>query len=193
MLKEGAEKYGDKVRLEDGSLAQWKTFSKLMIPKNSTNIDVVSSSTYLLYIYDKLKRFIITLYRDSGDNKHLELFDYNTGKRLDTATALNFNDKTYTITQYYYQFSTNSFLILGLESGQYSVLAVSFENSQFKILNAYLLSGSSSTYGIVTNYCEVGKFYDDKIYAFFTVQARRDAAMYICIIIFKIILLQKIK
>lgn len=164
-----------------------------MIPENSTNIDVVSSSTYLLYIYDKLKRFIITLYRDSGDNKHLELFDYNTGKRLDTATALNFNDKTYTITQYYYQFSTNSFLILGLESGQYSVLAVSFENSQFKILNAYLLSGSSSTYGIGTNYCEVGKFYDDKIYAFFVVQAHRDDTMYICIIIFKIILLQKIK
>ena len=185
MLKEGAEKYGDKVRLEDGSLAQWKTFSKIIVPKNSTNINVVLKSTsygsydYLLYVYDKLKRFIITLYRDSGDNKHLELFDYNTGKRLDTATALNFNDKTYTITQYYYQFSTNSFLILGLESDQYSVLAVSFENSQFKILNAYLLGGSSSTYGIETNYCEVGKFYDDKIYAFFTVRANRDYAMYI--------------
>lgn len=179
MLKKGAEKYGDKVRLEDGSLAQWKTFSKLMIPKNSANIDVVSDSTYLLYVYDKLKRYIITLYTADSNNYRLELFDYNTGKRLDTALTLNFDDKTYTITRFYYQFSTNIFLILGLESGQYSVLAVSFENSKFKVLNTYLLGGSSSTYGIETNYCEVGKFYDDKIYAFFTVQARRDSAMYI--------------
>lgn len=179
LLKEGAEKYGDKVRLDDGSLAQWRTFSKLMIPKNSANIDVVLGDTYLLYVYDKLKRYIITLHTSDSNNYKLELFDYNTGKKLDTAAALNFNNKTYTITQYYYQFSTNIFLILGLESGKYSVLAVSFENSQFKILNAYLLSGSSSTYGIETNYCEVGKFYDDKIYAFFIVQARRDAAAYI--------------
>lgn len=179
LLKEGAEKYGDKVRLEDGSLAQWRTFSKLMIPKNSVNIDVVLDSTYLLYVYDKLKRYIITLYASDSNNYKLELFDYNTGKKLDTATALNFNGKSYTISRYYYQFSTNIFLILGISSGEYSVLAVSFENSKFEILNTYLLVGSSTSYGIDTNYCEVGKFYDDKIYAFFTVRASSDNAMYI--------------
>ena len=178
LLKEGAEKYGDKVRLDDGSLAQWKTFSKLIIPKNFANINDELSSNYSLYVYDKLKRYIITL-RSQDSNSKLELFDYNTGKKLDTATALNFNNKTYTITRYYYQFSTNSFLILGLESSRYSVLAVSFENSQFKILNTYLLGGSSASYGIYTNYCEVGKFYDDKIYAFFTVQASKNSAMHI--------------
>ena len=179
MLKEGAEKYGDKVRLEDGSLAQWRTFSKLLIPKNSTNINTELDNTYSLYVYDKLKRYIIILYTSDSNNYNLELFDYNTGKKLDSRTVLNFNDKTYTISKNYYQFSTNIFLILGISSGQYSVLAVSFKNSKFEILNVYLLGGSSTSYGIETNYCEVGKFYDDKIYAFFTVRASRDSATYI--------------
>ena len=78
LLKEGAEKYGGIIELENSTIAKWRTFNKILESKAMANYSIVP--TYILI--DKLKRYFI--YALDGS---ILLFDYTTKELLDSLTA----------------------------------------------------------------------------------------------------------
>ena len=93
MLKEGANLFGGKVELEDGTIAKWNTFNKVLVSKaipltkdyDDTNGSTPVNVQYILI--DKLKRYFIYFigykpFDDAAITLCL-LYDYNTKELLD--------------------------------------------------------------------------------------------------------------
>ena len=183
LLKEGAEKYGDKVRLDDeeGTLTQWKTFDKKVVSKFNIdvrkyiNVSTESSSVYTTFLMpDKLKRYVICQVRYNDSNFPLLLFDYKTGELLDSKLSFTYNGDTYTMyhfgtsyNNYESQgmisaFSENCFLITCLnttQSSKNSCLVVDFSTGKFVVKNAYIGIGSYTNI-----YLDRTRYFNDIIY-----------------------------
>ena len=97
MLKEGANLFGGKVELEDGSIAKWNTFSKVLVSKTMSSTKdyaETSGNIYIQYVLiDKLKRyfmyFIGTKPFDDVVVTLCLLYDYNTKELLDKIDLSN--------------------------------------------------------------------------------------------------------
>lgn len=182
LLKEGAEKYGDKVRLDDGSLAQWKTFSK--IPVNEFNIDIlkykfassIAGKVYTtMMVPDKLKRYVICQQYWSGSDFPILLYDYNTGELLDYHNIFTYGSYSYSLFNIgsgYNEHKTygmisalseNMFLLTCKNSSTNhpACLAIDFSTGEFIVKNAYEFSGTDAANEV---YVDRTKYFSTDIY-----------------------------
>ena len=176
MLKEGAEKYGDKVRLDDGSLAKWKTFNKKVV--NACNIDIEKTGEndgLYAAVPDKLKRYYICVVFRSASGYELDLVDYKSGKIIDKKQTFTYNGNSYSLLfgesnrNYISALSENMFLVKinNTKNNYISILAIDFSTGSFVVKNSIDtdLSYSNSN----CSYADKSKYFSNDLYYIYNV------------------------
>lgn len=173
LLKEGANLFGGKVELEDGTITNWRTFSKEIVNKNQYPLEDISSIKQVLI--DKSKRYIIILSSKSeyiNENNEIILLDYNTNNVLDSVKySIVYNEKKI----YFYPnisgLSENMFLLNCAETISNNtrpvILAINFSSGKFIVKNLYNTSLYNDTIYYLSNF-EKNQFFQNELYAIVT-------------------------
>lgn len=173
LLKEGANLFGGKVELEDGTITNWRTFSKEIVNKNQYPLEDISSIKQVLI--DKSKRYIIILSSKSeyiNENNEIILLDYNTNNVLDSVKySIVYNEKKI----YFYPnisgLSENMFLLNCAETISNNtrpvILAINFSSGKFIVKNLYNTSLYNDTIYYLSNF-EKNHFFQNELYAIVT-------------------------
>ena len=176
LLKEGAEKYGDKVRLDDGSLAQWKTFNKKVV--NACNIDIEKvdqNDSLQVAVPDKLKRYYICIVFRSASGYELDLVDYKSGKIIDKKQTFTYSGNSYSFSSgesnrnYISALSENMLLVKvnNVKNNYISILAIDFSTGSFVVKKSIdtNLSYSESN----NSYADKSKYFNNDLYYIYNV------------------------
>ena len=173
LLKEGANLFGGKVELEDGTITSWRTFNKKAVNKNQLPISTVDSFYIKQILIDKLKRYYIIRYCSNIDYvyaNYIALIDYNTNEILDKL------ESGFTFQSEQYNIKTDDNLILGLSENMFLLpcttyggythpvtAAIDFSTGKFIIKNIRI----SSLYGsnIILLGFSKNTFFKNKLYA----------------------------
>ena len=173
LLKEGANLFGGKVELEDGTITSWRTFNKKVVSKNQPPFSAQDSFRITQILIDKLKRYYIVRYYSStyyDVANYIALIDYNTNEILDKLeSGFTFQSKQYNI-------RTDGNLILGLSENMFllpckynqgtassATVAIDFSTGKFIIKNIRI----SELYGLAEVLTGFSKntFFKNKLYA----------------------------
>ena len=173
LLKEGANLFGGRIELEDGTITSWRTFNKKVVSKNQPPFSAADSSYIRQILIDKLKRYYIIHYYSNVDyvyTNYIALIDYNTNEILDKlGSGFTFQSEQYNI-------KTDDNLILGLSENMFLLpcipyqgttspinAAIDFSTGKFVIKNIRV----SPLYGqgvVLTNFSK-NTFFKNKLYA----------------------------
>lgn len=146
LLKEGANLFGGKVELEDGTITKWRTFNKMLI--NSCSIAIQNDGTVQVIMLTKQKKYFVVKADTNIYQPAIFLIDANTGEiKSSINTNFNYDYKNFTIQRdsYISSLSDNSFLFTAKEEngGGISVFAVDFATGNLYIRKRYALGNNA--------------------------------------------------
>ena len=173
LLKEGANLFGGKVELEDGTITKWRTFNKKAVNKNQLPFSAEDSFYIKQVLIDKLKRYYIVRYYSAVDYiyaNYIALIDYNTNEILDKLeSGFTFQSKQYNI-------KDDENLILGLSENMFLLpcipysgttspvtAAIDFSTGKFIIKNIRI-SPLYNPNAVLTGFSK-NTFFKNKLYA----------------------------
>ena len=172
LLKEGANLFGGKVELEDGSIAKWNTLNKVIINKVTSNYYSKYSKSIKQFItsYDKKYCLVAGEYTSSSGsaNGAILLYDAETNDLLDSKTEFTYNENNYIISSNYAVsiLSKKNYALVRLNNkanNKVAIAAVDFSTNKLTVKNI-IESDETIFYGSVEDHTT---FFDDTMYAWF--------------------------